>query len=45
LNFDFPDEHVLVVKEPNWWKMYFDRVINVYGNGAGAMIMFPNIKQ
>jgi hypothetical protein len=45
LNFDFPDEHVLVVKEPNWWKMYFDRVINVYGNRAGAMIMFPSIKQ
>jgi hypothetical protein len=34
LNFDFPDEDVLVQekKELDWWTMYFDRVVNVYGN-------------
>ena len=25
--------------------MYFDRVVNVYVNGAGAMIISPNKKQ
>jgi ribonuclease HI len=25
--------------------MYFDRVVNMYGNGAGAMIISPNKKQ
>ncbi|XP_061947896.1 uncharacterized protein LOC133671224 [Populus nigra] len=35
LNFDFPDEDVLVI-ERDWWTMYFDGAVNVYGNGAGA---------
>lgn len=44
LNFDFSDEDVLVVEEErelNWWTMYFDRVLNVYDNGAGIMIISP----
>jgi len=32
-------------KESDWWTMYFDRVVNMYGNGAGAMIISPNKKQ
>jgi hypothetical protein len=23
----------------NWWTMFFDRVVNVYGNGASAVII------
>ena len=48
LNFDFSDEDVLVVQEErelNWWTMYFDRVVNVYDNGAGIMIISPKKKQ
>jgi len=44
LNFDFSDEDVLVVEEErelNWWTMYFDRIVNVYDNGAGIMIISP----
>ncbi|KAL9376615.1 hypothetical protein Peur_030735 [Populus x canadensis] len=48
LNFDFPDKDVLIVeeeKEPDWWTMYFDRAVNVYGNKVGAVIISPNKKQ
>ena len=44
LNFDFPDEDVLVI-ESEWWTMYFDGVVNVSGNGAGAVIISPEGKQ
>jgi ribonuclease HI len=44
LNFDFPDEDVLVI-ESDWWTMYFDGAVNVYGNGAGAVIISPEGKQ
>jgi hypothetical protein len=35
LNFDFPDEDVLVVKkkELDWWTMYFDEVVNMVAIG------------
>ena len=29
----------------NWWTMFFDRVVNVYGNGAGAVIISLDQKQ
>ena len=47
LNFDFPDEDVLVVEEgkSKWWTMYFDGAVNVCGNETGAMIISPNKKQ
>jgi len=47
LNFDFLDEDVLVVekKRAKRWTMFFDETINVYGNGTGAMIIYPNKKQ
>jgi hypothetical protein len=47
LNFDFPDEDVLAIEEEksDWWTMYFDGAINVYGNGAGAVIISPDKKQ
>ncbi|XP_073268737.1 uncharacterized protein [Populus alba] len=44
LNFDFPDEDVLVI-ESDWWTMYFDGAVNVSGNGAGAVIISPEGKQ
>ena len=28
----------------DWWTMYFDGDVNVYGNKAGAMIISPNKK-
>jgi hypothetical protein len=28
----------------DWWIMYFDGVVNVCGNRAGAMIISPNKK-
>ena len=47
LDFDFPDEEVLAVEEGKLerWTMYFDGVVNVCGNGAGAVIISPNKKQ
>jgi len=47
LNFNFPDEDVLVIEEEksDWWVMYFDGAINVCGNGAGAVIISPDKKQ
>ncbi|XP_073263054.1 uncharacterized protein [Populus alba] len=44
LNFDFPDEDVLVI-ESDWWTMYFDGKVNVSGNGAGAVIISPEGNQ
>jgi hypothetical protein len=43
LDFDFPDENLLVIEEEeektDWWTMFFDGAVNVYGNGVGAMII------
>jgi len=40
LDFDFPNENVLLIedeeKKTDWWTMYFDEAVNVYGNRAGA---------
>ena len=38
LNFNFPNEDVLLVEEgkSDWWIMYFDDVVNVCGNGVGG---------
>ena len=49
LDFDFPDENVLSIEEEegkiDWWTMFFDGAVNVYGNGAGAVIISPDKKQ
>ncbi|XP_073261648.1 uncharacterized protein [Populus alba] len=48
LDFDFPDENVLSVvgeEKTDWWTMFFDGAVNVYGNGAGAVIISPDQKQ
>ena len=48
LDFDFPDENLLPIEEEeektDWWTMFFDGVVNVYGNGAGAVIVSPDQK-
>ena len=47
LNFDLPDEDVLLVEEEKLdsWIMYFDGVVNVCFNGVGAVIISPDKKQ
>jgi len=48
LNFDFSNENMLVVEkeeELDWWTMYFDGAVNVYGNGVKAVMISPNEKQ
>ncbi|XP_052301368.1 LOW QUALITY PROTEIN: uncharacterized protein LOC127904008 [Populus trichocarpa] len=49
LDFDFPDEDILLIEKEeektDWWTMFFDGAVNVYGNGAGAVIISPNKKQ
>ena len=48
LKFDFPYEDVLIVDEEkasDWWTMYFDKVVNMYGNKVGAMIISLNKNQ
>jgi ribonuclease HI len=48
LNFNFPDEDVLVTereKKSDWWTMHFDGIVNVSGNGAGAVIISLEGKQ
>jgi hypothetical protein len=46
LDFDFLDENLLVIKEEeektDWWTMFFDGAVNVYGNGAGVVIVSPD---
>ena len=37
-NEDFPDEDILDV-ELGTWKMYFDEVVNQYGNGIGILLI------
>jgi hypothetical protein len=45
LNFDLPDEDMLVIKndskESDWWILYFDVAVNISGNGARAIIISP----
>jgi len=49
LDFDFPDEDILSIEKEeektDWWTMFFDRAVNVYGNGASAIIISLNKKQ
>jgi len=49
LDFDFPDENLLSIEEEeektDWWTMFFDKAVNVYGNGAGVVIVSPDQKQ
>ena len=43
LDFDFPDENILLIEEEekkiDWWNMYFNGVVNVYGNQADTIII------
>jgi len=43
LDFDFSDENLLSIEaeeeKTDWWTMFFDGAVNVYGNGAGAVII------
>ena len=47
LNFDLPDEDVIVIEnrggESDQWTLYFDGAVNVSGNGAGAVVISPEI--
>jgi ribonuclease HI len=49
LVFNFHDENVLSIEEEeektDWRAMFFDRAVNVYGNRAGTIIIFPHKKQ
>ena len=48
LNFYFLNEDVLVVEKEeklDLWTMYFDRVVNIHGNGVGVVIISHNRKQ
>jgi len=49
LNFDLPDEDVIVVEngdgENDQWTLYFDGAVNVLGNGAGAVVISLENKQ
>ena len=49
LDFDFPDENLLSIEDEeektDWWTMFFDGAMNVYGNGAGVVIVSPDQKQ
>ena len=38
---DFPNENILDI-ELRAWKMYFDGVVNQYGNGIGLLLITPN---
>nr|XP_034909787.1 uncharacterized protein LOC118045297 [Populus alba] len=48
LDFDFPHENLLSIEREeemtDWWTMFFDGAVNVYGNGAGAVIVSPDRK-
>jgi hypothetical protein len=43
LNFDLPDESVLIIKDNSemndWWTLYFDGVVNVSKNRAKLVII------
>ena len=49
MDFDFPDENILLIneeeKKTDWWTMYFDEAVNIYGNEAGTMIISYDKKQ
>ena len=38
---DFPNEDILDIKLGTW-KMYFDGVVNQYGNGIGVLWITPD---
>ena len=38
---DFPNENILDI-ELRAWKMYFDGVVNQYGNGIGVLLITPD---
>jgi len=46
-NFDFLDEDVLIIEkeELDWWTMYFDEIVKIYGNGVVAVIISFNKEQ
>ncbi|XP_057996482.1 uncharacterized protein LOC110636279 [Hevea brasiliensis] len=49
LDFKFPDEHINAISSgveghDNVWEMYFDRVVNLSGNGIKAVLVSPNGK-
>jgi hypothetical protein len=43
LNFDLPDENVLIIKDNSemndWWTLYFDGVVNLSRNRAKLVII------
>ena len=49
LDFDFPDEDILLIEEEenkiDRWSMYFNEAVNVYWNGADTIIISHNKKQ
>jgi hypothetical protein len=48
LSFNFLDKDVLTIEKEkgnNWWTMYFDGAVNVYGNGARVVIIFVDVRQ
>jgi hypothetical protein len=49
LNFDIPDEDVLVIEDDDkvndWWTMYFDKVANILGNVIEVVIISSEKKQ
>jgi len=38
---DFPNKDILYIKL-RAWKMYFDEVVNQYGNGIGVFVITPD---
>jgi hypothetical protein len=46
LDFNLPDENVLSIageeEKIDWWTIFFYGAVNVYGNGAGTMIISPD---
>jgi hypothetical protein len=48
LDFDFFDEDIMSIEEEektDRWTMFFYGAMNIYGNGANAVIISPNKKQ
>ncbi|XP_054778628.1 uncharacterized protein LOC129286642 [Prosopis cineraria] len=47
VNFQFPGEDVLVAEEEEQgeekWKMYFDRAVNIYGNGLRVVLALKEL--
>jgi hypothetical protein len=48
LSFDFQYEDVLTIEKEEgneWWTIYCDGAVNIYGNGVEAIIIFLDDKQ